>query len=325
MQTRQLGNSGFPVSEVGLGCWQLGGDFGPIDETTANELMQTAVDCGIDFWDTANVYGGGQSESWIGRFLTLTGYPVRVGTKYGRGPDAYPDRYSLPGMRESVQRSLERLGRERIDLLQLHCVPTEVLRQGEIFDWLRTLQTEGLIEHFGASVESVEEGLICLEQPGLVSLQVIFNLFRQKLADELLPQAAQRGVGIIVRLPLASGLLAGTWTADTTFPPEDHRNYNRDGEHFNVGETFAGIPLPTGIALADQLKTHTGNRPLAEVALRWILDHPAVSTIIPGARRPDQVKANARISDLPPLGEPLHQTLREFYDQNVARHIRGPY
>ena len=325
MQTRQLGQSGFAVSEVGLGCWQLGGDFGPINEVTANELLQTAVDCGIDFWDTANVYGNGQSEAWIGKFLSLTGYSVRVATKYGRGPDAFPDRYSLTGMRDSVRQSLDRLRRDRIDLLQLHCVPTEVLKRGEIFDWLRQLQDEQLIEHFGASVESVEEGLICLQQPGLLSLQVIFNLFRQKLVDELLPQAAERGVGIIARLPLASGLLAGRWTPETTFPPEDHRNYNRDGEHFNVGETFAGIPLDVGIGLAEQAKRIAVGRPLAEVALRWILDHPAVSTIIPGARRPDQVKANAAISHLAPLDDSLHRSLREFYEAEVRGHIRGPY
>lgn len=325
MHRRQLGTRGFSVSEVGLGCWQFGGDFGPLDEAAGEAILETAVECGIDFLDTANVYGGGRSETWIGRFLKQTDAPLRVATKYGRGPDAYPDRYSLAGMRQAVQKSLERLQRDRIDLLQLHCVPTEVLRRGEIFDWLRQLQREGLIEHFGASVESVEEGLICLSQPGLLSLQVIFNLFRQKLVSELLPQAAAAGVGIIVRLPLASGLLSGQWTAATRFAAEDHRNYNRDGQHFNVGETFAGIPLEDGIRLADRAKTLTGELPLAVAALRWILDHPAVSTIIPGASRPAQVRANAAVSDLPPLGAELHQQLAAFYQSEVEQHIRGPY
>jgi aryl-alcohol dehydrogenase-like predicted oxidoreductase len=325
MHRRQLGTRGFSVSEVGLGCWQFGGDFGPLDEATGEAILETAVECGIDFLDTANVYGGGRSETWIGRFLKRTDAPLRVATKYGRGPDAYPDRYSLDGMRSAVRESLARLQRDRIDLLQLHCVPTEVLRRGEIFDWLRQLQSEGMIEHFGASVESVEEGLICLSQPGLLSLQVIFNLFRQKLVSELLPQAAAAGVGIIVRLPLASGLLSGQWTAATRFAAEDHRNYNRDGQHFNVGETFAGIPLEDGIRLADRAKTLTGELPLAIAALRWILDHPAVSTIIPGASRPAQVRANAAVSDLPPLGAELHQRLAAFYQSEVVRHIRGPY
>ena len=325
MHRRQLGNDGFSVSEVGLGCWQFGGDFGPLDEATGQAILETAVECGVDFLDTANVYGSGRSESWIGRFLQQSAAPLRVATKYGRGPDAYPDRYSLAGMRQAVQESLARLQRERLDLLQLHCVPTAVLRHGEIFEWLRQLQQEGLIEHFGASVESVEEGLICLQQPGLLSLQVIFNLFRQKLVTELFPQAAAAGVGIIVRLPLASGLLAGKWTAATRFPGEDHRNYNRDGQHFNVGETFAGIPLETGIGLADQTQAIVGGQPLAAAALRWILDHPAVSTIIPGASRPAQVRANAAISDLPPLGADMHQQLAAFYQSEVAQHIRGPY
>ncbi len=325
MHRRQLGNDGFSVSEVGLGCWQFGGDFGPLDEATGQAILETAVECGVDFLDTANVYGSGRSESWIGRFLQQSAAPLRVATKYGRGPDAYPDRYSLAGMRQAVQESLARLQRERLDLLQLHCVPTAVLRHGEIFEWLRQLQQEGLIEHFGASVESVEEGLICLQQPGLLSLQVIFNLFRQKLVTELFPQAAAAGVGIIVRLPLASGLLAGKWTAATRFPAEDHRNYNRDGQHFNVGETFAGIPLETGIGLADQTQAIVGGQPLAAAALRWILDHPAVSTIIPGASRPAQVRANAAISDLPPLGADMHQQLAAFYQSEVAQHIRGPY
>ncbi len=325
MHRRQLGNDGFSVSEVGLGCWQFGGDFGPLDEATGQAILETAVECGVDFLDTANVYGSGRSESWIGRFLQRSAAPLRVATKYGRGPDAYPDRYSLAGMRQAVQESLARLQRDRLDLLQLHCVPTAVLRHGEIFEWLRQLQQEGLIEHFGASVESVEEGLICLQQPGLLSLQVIFNLFRQKLVTELFPQAAAAGVGIIVRLPLASGLLAGKWTAATRFPAEDHRNYNRDGQHFNVGETFAGIPLETGIGLADQTQAIVGGQPLAAAALRWILDHPAVSTIIPGASRPAQVRANAAISDLPPLGADMHEQLAAFYQSEVAQHIRGPY
>jgi len=190
---------------------------------------------------------------------------------------------------------------------------------------LRELQSEGLIKHFGASVESVEEGLICLEQPGLVSLQVIFNLLRQKPATDLLPQAADRGVGLIVRLPLASGLLTGKFNAATTFTAQDHRHYNRDGQHFNVGETFAGLPFDVGVRLADRLKTICHEGEMAQRALRWILDHPAVSTIIPGASSSDQVRANASASDMKPLSPEMHQRLAAFYHHDVAAFIRGPY
>jgi aryl-alcohol dehydrogenase-like predicted oxidoreductase len=329
MQSRQLGADGFQVSEVGLGCWQFGGDFGAIADDTAISIMAAAVDSGVTFFDTANVYGNGRSESLIGRFMHESGHAasgrVRVATKYGRGPDAYPDRYSLAGMRQAVTQSMMRLRVQRIDLLQLHCVPTEVLNDGEIFQWLRQLKTEGLIEQFGASVESVAEGLVCLQQPGLMSLQVIFNLLRQKLVTELLPQAAARGVGVIVRLPLASGLLSGKFDATTVFAPEDHRHYNRDGQHFNVGETFAGLPLDVGISLVNQLKEHFPDRTLTEISLRWILDHPAVSTVIPGASRPDQARFNASTSDLKPLDAQTHQQLKDFYEQHVADKIRGPY
>jgi aryl-alcohol dehydrogenase-like predicted oxidoreductase len=328
MHHRQLGKDGFSVSEIGLGCWQFGGDFGPITDATAEGIMRTAVECGVNFFDTANVYGDGHSEVLIGRFLRSLGpdaRSIRVATKYGRGPDAFPDSYSLAGMRHAVTDSLLRLQVDKIDLLQLHCVPTEVLRDGHIFDWLRELRAEGLIEHFGASVESVEEGLICLEQAGLVSLQVIFNVLRQKPATELLPQAASRGVGIIVRLPLASGLLTGKFDAATTFTPTDHRHYNRDGQHFNVGETFAGLPFDVGVRLANRLKTICHEGSLAERSLRWILDHPAVSTIIPGASNPDQVRGNASASDLKPLSPEMHQRLAAFYHHEVAHFIRGPY
>jgi len=325
MLNRQLGATGFPVSEVGLGCWQFGGDFGAMSDATAMSIMNAAVDAGVNFFDTANVYGAGKSESLIGEFLRECPQRICVATKYGRGPEAYPDRYSLSGMRQAVVDSAQRLQVDQIDLLQLHCVPTAVLKAGEIFDWLRQLQSEGLINHFGASVESVEEGLICLEQPGLTSLQVIFNIFRQKLATQLLPQASQHGVGIIVRLPLASGLLSGRIDSHTHFAAEDHRNYNRDGQHFNVGETFAGLPLEVGIQLVGQLKQIAPQQSLTELALRWILDHPAISTIIPGASRPEQAKYNASISDLAPLSTSLHERLSTFYNREVEQHIRGPY
>lgn len=326
MQYRSLGKTGVRVSEIGLGCWQFGGDFGPITQQDGDRTMDAAIAAGINFFDTANVYGAGRSEMWIGDYLKRTGEPIFVATKYGRGAGVYPDGYSLTGMRHAVVASIEKLRTDCLDLLQLHCVPTEVLRRGEIFDWLRTLQQEGLIAHFGASVETVEEGLICLEQNGLQTLQVIFNIFRQKPALELFPAAHQKSVGIIVRLPLASGLLSGKYDAQTTFDQTDHRNYNRDGQHFNVGETFAGLPFSKAIELVEELRPLVVNQwSMTEFALRWILDHPEVSTVIAGARLPEQVRQNALASKRAPLEKSSHQQLADYYRSKVHQHIRGPY
>lgn len=326
MKTRALGQEGFVIGEVGLGCWQFGGDWGAMDEGTADEIMSAALQSGVDFFDTANVYGGGCSEEWIGNFLSARKDRVVVATKYGRGPDAYPDKYTEAGLRRAIEESRARLGVETIDLVQLHCVPVSVLRAGEVFDWLRRVQAEGLIRHFGASVETVEEGLLCLRQEGLLSLQIIFNIFRQKPAEELLPRAKERGVGIIVRLPLASGLLSGKFTAETKFPATDHRNYNRDGAAFNVGETFSGLPLAKGAELADCLKPLVpAGMTMAQMAMRWILDHEAVSVIIPGASSVSQARENAAVSALPPLSGELHEELAAFYRSRVRSRIRGPY
>ena len=326
MKYRPFGQTGIRVSEIGLGCWQFGGDFGPVDNEEAEATMEAAIQVGINFFDTANVYGSGQSESWIGNYLSKSRETVFVATKYGRGPGIYPDGYSLAGMRQQTLDAIERLRVEQIDLLQLHCVPTEILRQGEVFDWLRTLQQEGLIAHFGASIETVEEGLICLEQPGLTTLQVIFNVLRQKPAHELFPEAQKKGVGVIVRLPLASGLLSGKFTPQTQFAETDHRHYNRNGECFNVGETFAGLPFEKGVELAEGLR---GFLPegfsMVDLALRWILDHQAVTTVIAGAKRVEQVIANTRASRLPRLTPELHQQLAQYYAAQVREHIRGPY
>jgi aryl-alcohol dehydrogenase-like predicted oxidoreductase len=251
---------------------------------------------------------------------------VVIATKYGRGPDAYPDRYTEAGLRSAIDESRRRLCVETIDLLQLHCIPASVLQAGEVFDWLRSAQADGLIRHFGASVETVDEGLLCLEQEGLLSLQIIFNIFRQKPAEELLPRAKERGVGLIVRLPLASGLLSGKFSAATTFSDTDHRNYNRDGQAFNVGETFAGLTLSKGAELADRLKPLVPEgMTMAQMAMRWILDHEAVSVIIPGASSVAQAKENAVVSGLPALSRELHAKLARFYRDEVRSVIRGPY
>lgn len=326
MKYRPLGQTGIQVSEIGLGCWQFGGDFGPVAREEADQTMSAAIDEGINFFDTADVYGAGQSEQWIGDYLKKAGKKIFVATKYGRGGGVFPAGYSLDSMRSQVLEAIKRLQVPQIDLLQLHCVPTAILQQGVIFDWLRTLQQEGLVSHFGASVESVEEGLLCLQQPGITSLQVIFNIFRQKPVEELFPTALDKQVGIIVRLPLASGLLTGKLNRKTTFAETDHRHYNRDGQCFNVGETFAGLPFETAVDLVDGLRQFTPpDMTMVEMALRWILDHQAVTTVIAGARRSEQVRTNATAADIAPLSATVHQQLSDFYRQQVRQHIRGPY
>jgi aryl-alcohol dehydrogenase-like predicted oxidoreductase len=327
MNLRTFSTSGRQVSEIGLGCWQLGGaDWGAIDDGRAFEILATAVDSGITFFDTADVYGAGRSEELIGRFLKQNPSEVFVATKLGRTPELFPNGYTEAAMRNATENSLRRLGVEAIDLTQLHCIPTAVIRRGEVFDWLRRLQQEGKIQHFGASVESDEEALICLQHEGLASLQIIFNVLRQKPAFHVLEEARKRGVAIIVRLPLASGVLSGKMTLTTQFPEKDHRNYNRDGAAFNVGETFAGIPYDKAVELCDELKAYLPpGLTLAQMAQRWILDHPAVTTVITGASKQTQVRENAAVSALSPLTGDLHQRLRRFYDESVAHHIRVAY
>jgi len=329
MRRRPFGATGWQVGEVGLGCWQLGGSWGdPPDPDAARAILRAAVDHGVDFLDTADVYGGGRSETLIGDFLNGLadgGASVRVATKLGR-KEGYPDGYSLDLFRRCTEASLKRLGRDRLDLTQLHCVPTAVLRRGEVFDWLRALKDQGLIRQFGASVESVEEAVLCLRQDGLASLQVIFNVLRQKPAEALFEQAKAAGVAVIVRLPLASGLLTGKLDASHTFAENDHRHSNRDGQQFNVGETFAGLPFVKGVALTEDLEPLVpAGVSMAQWALRWVLDHDAVSVVIPGASRPEQAAANAGASDLPPLGADVHEQLRGWYRHKVAAFIRGPY
>ena len=326
MQTRTLGNQGLRATEVGLGCWQIGGGWGsPWSDDVAQETLGAAYEAGVRFFDTADGYGDGESERSLGRFRR-THDDVLIATKLGRTGGLYPDNYSEEGLRAATISSLERLGVDRIDLTQLHCVPPTVLRDGSVFDWLRRQRDEGLIGAFGASVESVEEGMICLEQEGLTSLQIIFNIFRQKPETELLPAAQEKGVGIIVRLPLASGLLTGKLNKSTVFEESDHRNFNRDGQAFNVGETFAGLPFEKGVDLSEQLREFVPQgMSMAQMALRWILDHDAVSVVIPGASSPQQAKANAAVAALDPLPDALHKQLRLFYEQDVHDYIRGPY
>ena len=327
MKTRQLGNNGFNVSEIGLGTWQIGGNWGQDFSTQkAMDILTTAVENGVTFFDTADVYGDGKSEAFIGEFLKNTDTKIKIATKFGRGATVFPNNYTKVELKKGIEASLNRLGVTSLDLLQLHCIPTAELKKGDIFDWLRDFKNEGLIKNFGASVESVEEGLLCLEQDGLQALQIIFNIFRQKPITELFSQAEAKGVGIIVRLPLASGLLTGKFTKDTQFHEEDHRNFNKDGAFFNVGETFAGLPFEKGIEITEALKAYVPEGlTLTQMALRWILDHKAVSTIIPGASSPKQAENNAFVSSIAPLPKELHQELTEFYNTAIHNYIRGVY
>ena len=323
MNTRTLGKTGYVVGEIGLGCWQLGGDFGPVGDDTARDILKTARSLDVNFWDTADVYGGGQSESRIGAFKDKKG--VLVATKLGRGPEFDGmTRYTRERVKQSLAGSIKRLGVETLDLAQLHCIPIDVLRDGEIFTWLDDMRTAGMIRHWGASVQTVEEGMLALRAETCTALQTIFNLFRQDAIDSLFPAAQKAKAGIIVRLPLASGLLSGRMSPTTQFTAQDHRNYNRDGQAFYVGETFSGLPFERGVAFADEIKHWLpASMSLPHLALRWILDQPAVSTIIAGVTRPAQLEDNAAVSRMDPLPEELVHKLKDFYLEKVRPEVRG--
>lgn len=322
MKKRTLGKSGLQVSEIGLGCWQLGGDFGPMDNDTADAILRAAQNTGIDFWDTADVYGAGLSESRIERYRFEHFPEAIVATKVGRGPGLFPDGYSKEKVRASIAGSAARLGVRKLDLVQLHCVPPKLLADGEIMDWMEDFRAEGLVGAIGASVETLEEALTIVEHPALTSLQIIFNLFRQNAIEELFPAAEKNGVGIIVRLPLASGVLAGKMNREQQFAEGDHRNYNRHGEAFSQGETFSGIPFERALELVEEMRPWVPEgMSMAQMAMRWILDYSAVSTVITGASRPQQVEENASVSDLEPLTPELHRKLAEFYREKVEKEV----
>jgi aryl-alcohol dehydrogenase-like predicted oxidoreductase len=328
VKKRVFDGTGVSVSEIGLGAWQLGGtEWGEVSEDEAFKTLRAAVESGINFFDTADVYGLGRSEELIGKFLKECRETVFVATKLGRFPEpGWPENFSPEAFRVHTEASLRRLGVEALDLIQLHCIPLEVLQQGEVFEWLRLLKQEGKIRNFGVSVESMEEALRCVDEPGLASLQIIFNIYRQKPIEALFDRARSKQIALIVRLPLASGLLSGRYTKQTVFPTTDHRTFNRNGEQFNVGETFAGLPFERGVELTETLKPLVPEgMTMAQMALRWILDFEQVSVVIAGARNAAQAAANAAASDLPPLGPELHEKLRSFYETEVAADIRGPY
>ena len=324
MKTRSLGKTGYQTSEIGIGCWQFGGDFGPISDEQSTATLTAAHKAHVNFYDTADVYGAGRSETVIGQFAK-THKNMFIATKVGRMPALYPDNYQAGDVEAHIRDSLERLGTNALDLAQLHCVPTDILRQGDIFHVMNDLQNKGHIKAWGASVETLEEAELCLAQDSCATLQIIFNLYRQDAAWSLFEKAKDKNVGIIVRLPLASGILTGKYQADYKFDDSDHRHFNRDGAHFSVGETFSGIEQAKAVALLEEIKPFVPEGwSLADFALRWILDHDAVSTIIAGCSHPDQIDRNVRASSLPALPEDTHQALTTIYKEKIRDNIRCP-
>ncbi len=323
MDTRQLGRTGRQVSVVGLGCWQLGADWGTVEESDAMAVLHAAVDSGVTFLDTADVYGDGRSETLVGRLLAeRPDAGLTVATKMGRRADPLvPEAFTLEAFRGWTDRSRRNLGVERLDLVQLHCPPTAVYSDDRVYDALDTLVEEGALAAYGVSVETCEEALTAIARPHVATVQIILNAFRRKPLEAVLPAAEAAGVGIIARVPLASGLLSGKYDETTTFAPEDHRTYNRGGEAFDVGETFAGVPFDVGVRAARRVTALASPLPASQVALRWILDQPAVSTIIPGARNEAQVRGNVAAAQLDPLDDAVLHGLATIYDEDIREHV----
>ncbi len=324
METRVLGRTGRPVGVVGLGCWQLGADWGEVADETAQAVLSAALDAGVTFLDTADVYGDGRSERFVGAVLASRGREgVTVATKMGRRADPHvPEAFTLDAFRTWTDRSRANLGVDTLDLVQLHCPPTDVLRRRSTFDDLDTLVAEGRVAAYGVSVETVEEALLAIARPDVATIQIILNVFRRKPLEEVLPAAREAGVGIIARVPLASGLLSGRYDEHTQFAATDHRAFNRHGEAFDVGETFAGVPYEVGVVAAREVAALA--RPgetTAQLALRWIVDQPGVSVVIPGARTPAQALANAEAAEVPPLDHSTLTGLERIYDESIRFHV----
>ena len=324
MNYRSLGETGMRVSEISLGTWAFGGEWGTVGDDDAHAALNRAIDLGVNFLDTADVYGDGRSERLIGKLLKdRPNDEIFVATKAGRRLDPHTaEGYNAENLTAFAERSLENLGVEALDLLQLHCPPTEAYRQDETFGALDALQKAGKIKNYGVSVEKVEEARMALDYPGVKTVQIIFNVFRQKPAEEFFPLAEERNVGILARVPLASGLLSGKMSADRAFDASDHRSFNRNGEAFDRGETFSGVDFETGLRAAEELKGlvpegHT----LAQFALRWILMHPAVSCAIPGGKNPSQVEDNVAAAAMPPLSDEAMGRAREVYDAAIRPQV----
>jgi len=320
---RRLGRE---VSEIGLGTWQLGADWGDVEDDTAHQILATAADAGVTFFDTADVYGDGRSEATIGAFLASREDSARftVATKMGRRANPHvPEAFHLDQFREWNDRSRANLGVDRLDLVQLHCPPTAVFHQPEVYDALRVMVDEGRIAAWGVSVETVDEALRALEEPDLASIQIIVNVFRRKPLERVIGEARDKGVGVIARVPLASGLLSGKYDETTTFADNDHRTFNRDGAAFDVGETFSGVPFDVGVAAAREVAALTpAGWTTAQLALRW-LAQVGVTTTIPGARTPEQALGNAAVGDLPEIPADIMDALEAIYDERIRAHVHG--
>jgi aryl-alcohol dehydrogenase-like predicted oxidoreductase len=323
MEHRTLGRTGRAVGVVGLGAWQLGADWGQVSEQDALDTLAAALAAGVTFIDTADVYGDGRSEQIIGRLLReRPDAGLTVATKMGRRVALDPALYTLDSFRAWTDRSRGNLGVETLDLIQLHCPPDPVYSSDAVYDALDVLVAEGRVAAYGVSVETCDQALAAIARPGVASVQIILNAFRLKPLDRVLPEAQAVGVAIIARVPLASGLLSGKYGASTTFAPDDHRNYNRRGEAFDVGETFSGVDFETGLEAVRRLAPLVPEgASTAQFALRWILDQPGVSVVIPGARNPQQARNNAAAADLPELSAQAHEAVREVYDELIRPQV----
>src|SRR3954462_1077148 len=327
MEQHELGRTGRSVSVVGLGTWQLGADWGDVSESDALAVLGASVEEGVTFFDTADVYGDGRSEQLIGRFLAeRPDAGITVATKMGRRMEQVPENYVLENFRNWTERSRRNLGVDTLDLVQLHCPPTSVYTDDELYDALDTLVEEGATRAYGVSVEKVEEALAAIARPNVATVQIIANAFRLKPLDEVFPAAARAGVGIIVRVPLASGLLSGKYDERTTFAQDDHRSYNRDGSAFDVGETFSGVDYETGLVAAKEFgelvkaEAQPDVTP-AQAAIAWLWQHEAGSSGIPGARNVQQARSNAAAGRVPALGAAFDEGVHRIYDEHLRAAI----
>lgn len=324
MRHRQFGRTAFTTTDIGFGAWQIGGAWGDVSEADGRAALNAALDAGMTFIDTADVYGDGRSEKIIADVLKTRGgkWPM-VATKAGRRLSPHTaDGYTKANLEGFIDRSLANLQVDRLDLVQLHCPPTEVFYRPEVFEGLEEIKASGKIADYGVSVSTVEEGLKAIEYPGVVSIQIIFNIFRQRPAHLFFTEAQRRNVAVIARVPLASGLLSGKITRDTAFAADDHRAFNRHGEAFDVGETFAGVPFEVGLQAVEEVrKLVPAGAGMAAFALRWILMNEAVSVVIPGARNAAQAEANAKAADLAPLSAEVMAATADIYDRLVAPHV----
>jgi aryl-alcohol dehydrogenase-like predicted oxidoreductase len=319
MEQRTAGRVGRAMSVIGLGTWQLGADWGQVDDKDALAVLGAAAESGVTFLDTADVYGDGRSEQLIGQFLASNpGLPVMVATKMGRRVAQDPALYTLGNFRAWTDRSRANLGVDVLDLVQLHCPPTPVYSSDDVYDALDTLVAEQRVAAYGVSVETCDQALAAIARPGTASVQIILNAFRRKPLEKVLPAAQAAGVAIIARVPLASGLLSGKYTHSSTFGADDHRSYNRHGEAFDAGETFSGVDYDTGVDAAREFAAIAPAGPsTAQAALRWVIQQPGVTTVIPGARSPEQARQNAAAAAQPPLTRAELSAIEDLYDRRI--------